>query len=95
MKIREIFSMVLIASLLLASALFAADYTGMSTEKLAEMRESMQYASEDERRDFNEEWQKRIRDMRPEEKEKYLGIPEEEQERRKENDRERVRERLY
>lgn len=93
MKIRKMFSLVLLASLLLASPLFAADYTGISTERLAEMRESMQYASEDERRDFNEEWQKRIREMRPEEKEKYLGIPEEEQELRKEKVRER--ERLY
>jgi hypothetical protein len=91
MELRKVFSMVFVSSFLFVSALFAADYTGISTEKLAEMRESMHYASEDERRDFNEEWQKRIRSMRPEEREKYLRIPQVEQERRKESDRERER----
>ena len=90
MKLRKIFSMVFVISFLLVSAIYSANYTGISTEKLAEMRESMQYASEDERRAFNEEWQKRIRNMRPEEREKYLGIPEKEQERRREKDRERL-----
>jgi hypothetical protein len=93
MKSVGIFGTVLIVLLLLVSSLFAADYIGISTGKLAEMRKAMHYASEDERRDFNEEWQKRIRNMRPEEREKYLGIPVEEQERRREKDRER--ERLY
>jgi hypothetical protein len=93
MKIVKMVGTVLIALTMFVPGLIAADYTGISTEKLAEMRQSMQYASEDERRAFNEEWQKRIRYMRPEEREKYLGIPEYEQERRREKNREK--ERLY
>lgn len=56
--------------------LFAADYTGMSTEKLAAMRGTMRNASPEEHAAFQHEWQNRIRQMTQEEQRKYLGPPE-------------------
>jgi hypothetical protein len=63
------------ALLFTASALFAADYSTMSTEELASMRGKMQSATVQERSAFQNEWQKRIQTMTPEDRQKYLGKP--------------------
>lgn len=63
------------AVLLTASLAFGADYSSMSTEELASMRGKMQTATVQERSAFQQEWQKRIQTMTPEERQKYLGKP--------------------
>ncbi|MBN2653995.1 MAG: DUF1104 domain-containing protein [Nitrospirae bacterium] len=63
------------ALLFTASALFAADYSTMSTEELASMRGKMQNATVQERSAFQNEWQKRVQTMSAEDRQKYLGRP--------------------
>jgi len=59
-----------------ALAFAAADYSAMTTEELAAKRGSMQQATAEERNAFQNEWQKRVQQMSPEEKQKNLGQPE-------------------
>jgi len=67
---------------LLASVLFlggtvwaTTDYSQYTTEELSKMRGTMRNASEEEREAFREEWQKRMQQMSPEERQKYVGPP--------------------
>lgn len=63
-------------SLLLTSPLArGADYSRMSTADLAAMRSTMQNATVEERRAFQQEWQRRVRLMTPDERRQYLGPP--------------------
>jgi hypothetical protein len=64
------------AVLLTAGSILAADYSQYSTEELSKMRGTMQNVSEQERETFRMEWQKRIQNMTQEEREKYMGRPE-------------------
>lgn len=57
------------------SSVYAVDYSTMSTEELAKMRGTMQNATVQERNAFQKEWQKRIQNMTQEERQKYLGRP--------------------
>ncbi len=65
---------------LFASALFlggisqAADYSRYSTEELSRMRGTMKNASQEEREAFRQEWQKRMKELSPEER-KAFGSP--------------------
>ncbi len=61
---------------LLSGNAFAEDYSQYTTEELAGMRGTLQDASEEERDDFRAEWQKRVQDMTPEERQEYTGRPE-------------------
>ncbi len=61
---------------LIASAAFAVDYSKMSTVELSEMRGTMQNVTVEGRNAFRQEWQNRIQAMTQEEKQKYLGKPE-------------------
>lgn len=57
---------------LLGSPAFAAtDYSAMSTEELAARRGTMFNAAPEEHQAFRNEWQKRMRTMSPEERQKY------------------------
>lgn len=58
------------------SPVSAADYSALSTEELANMRGTLQNATEEERKAFQNEWQKRTQNMTQEERQKYLGKPE-------------------
>lgn len=55
---------------------WAADYSTMSTEELAEMRGTNQDLPAEERAEFQKEWQKRVREMSRAEQQKYTGKPE-------------------
>lgn len=65
----------IVPAMLLSSAL-AADYSMMPTEELARMRGKMQDAPIEERQAFQNEWQRRVREMTAEEQRRYLGKPE-------------------
>jgi hypothetical protein len=54
---------------------FAVDYSQYTTEELANMRGTLQDASQEERDAFRAEWQKRLQDMTREERQKYVGKP--------------------
>jgi hypothetical protein len=60
---------------MLTDNVFAVDYSQYTTEELANMRGTMQDASEEERDTFRAEWQKRLQDMTREERQKYVGKP--------------------
>jgi len=61
----------LITIALLASGVFATDFSHMSTEEMMNMRGSVPVA---DRPTFQEEMQKRMQSMSPEERQKYKGM---------------------
>lgn len=68
---------VLAGSLLTTTMAWAVtDYSAMTTEELAAKRGSMQQSTIEERSAFQNEWQNRVRQMSPEEKQKFMGQPE-------------------
>ena len=73
---RRILIIILVLSFsMLTDNAFAADYSQCTTEELANMRGTMQDASEEERDTFRAEWQKRLQEMTREERHKYVGKP--------------------
>ena len=72
---RRILVILVLALAILSGNTFAADYSQYTTEKLSDMRGTLQDASEEERDAFRAEWQKRVQDMTPEERQKYVGRP--------------------
>ena len=70
-------STILAGSLLSATLAFAAtDYSAMTNEELAAKRGSMKETTVEERNAFQNEWQKRVQQMSPEERQKAVGQPE-------------------
>ena len=68
---------ILAGSLLTATLAFAAtDYSAMTNEELAAKRGSMKQSTIEERNAFQNEWQNRVQKMTKEEKQKFLGQPE-------------------
>ena len=66
-------STILAGSLLSATMAWAVtDYSAMSNEELATRRDSMPKASMEEQHAFHNEWQKRMQQMSPEEKQKAM-----------------------
>jgi len=59
--------------LMTAGAAWAVDYTSMSTEDLSRMRGTLNNASPTEWDAFHAEWQKRIGQMTPEQRQQYVG----------------------
>ena len=45
----------------------------MSTEELSKIRRTLQSATEQERQNFRQEWQNRVGEMTPEERQQYMG----------------------
>lgn len=66
-------SMAMVAAVMLATPVWATDYSGMSTDELSKIRGTLQNASEQERENFRKEWQNRVGDMTPEERQQYMG----------------------
>jgi len=66
----KILAIALLGSATLAFA--ATDYSAMSNEELAAKRGAMQGAAVQERQAFQNEWQKRLQQMSPEEHQKYM-----------------------
>ncbi|MBC8209321.1 DUF1104 domain-containing protein [Methanococcoides sp. SA1] len=61
---------------LLASPVWSApDYSAMSNDEMAAMRGNMRDVSAEERASFQSEWQSRIQQMSPEERQKAVGRP--------------------
>ena len=62
---------------LLASPVWAVtDYSGMSNEDLAAVRGTMSNATSEERTAFQSEWQSRVQQMTPEERQQAVSRPE-------------------
>lgn len=51
------------------------DFSSLSTEELAAKRGTMMNATEEDRKAFRNEWQKRMREFTPEERARYQGRP--------------------
>jgi len=68
--------MVLIGLSLLATPALATDYSSMSTEELSNLRGTMRNTSQEEHSAFQKEWQSRVRQMTMEERQLYMGKPE-------------------
>lgn len=67
----------MVCGLLIAVAmLWAADYSTYTTDELAALRGTLRNASEQEREAFRAERQERLQNMTPEERQEYLGPPE-------------------
>ena len=73
-KLSSMFGMIL-GLLLMAGAAWCVDYSDKTTEEMNAMRGTMRSAPLEERKAFVAEWQKRLREMSPEERQKYLGRP--------------------
>jgi len=67
-------TLVLVVGLLSFSVL-AADYTSMSTAELAALRGTMRDATSEEVSAFRTEWQSRLQHMTLEERQAYMGRP--------------------
>jgi len=68
---------ILASSLLSATLTWAAtDYSAMTNEEMSAKRGTLQQATEEEKNAFHNEWQKRVQQMSPEEKQKNMGQPE-------------------
>lgn len=66
----------LAGGLFLSSVALATDYSKYSTEELSKMRGTLRNATQEEREAFRAEWQKRMQEMSPEERARYIGPPE-------------------
>ena len=68
----------ILASALLTSTMAwaATDYSAMTTEELAAKRGSMKQSTMEERNAFQNEWRNRVQKMTQEEKQKFMGQPE-------------------
>ncbi len=58
---------------LVAGAAWAVDYSSMSTEDLSRMRGTLCNASQDDWNAFRAEWQKRLGQMTPQQRQQYIG----------------------
>ena len=61
----------IIGMTLCATTAWAADYSGFSNDDMANQRGSLRAATEQERNDYHEEWQKRMKEISPEERTQY------------------------
>ena len=68
--------MAIIGLSLLATPALAADYSSMSTGELSSLRGTMRNTTEEEHSEFQKVWQSRVRQMTTEERQLYMGKPE-------------------
>nr|WP_320009850.1 DUF1104 domain-containing protein [uncultured Desulfobulbus sp.] len=64
---------VLGALMMVATAAWAVDYSKMSNDELSSYRGQLYNATQDEWHAFHTEWWKRLSEMGPQEREKYMG----------------------
>ena len=74
-KLRWTMVMALIGLCLSITPVWAAEYSQMTTEELSRLRATLYNASQEERAAFEKEWEKRVRQMTREEREKFDGPP--------------------
>jgi hypothetical protein len=67
--------MALLGLSLMATPVLAADYSSMTTEELSSLRGTMRNATQEEHSAFQQEWQSRMQQMTPDERQKYMGRP--------------------
>jgi hypothetical protein len=73
-KISKI-SLALIGTLLLAAPVLGADFSTMTNEELSALRGTMRNAPPEEHAAFQQEWQERLQQMTPAERQQYAGKP--------------------
>jgi len=61
------------ALMLVATAAWAVDYSKMSNDELSSYRGQLYNATQDEWNAFHTEWWKRLSEMAPQERQKYMG----------------------
>ena len=66
----------LFGALLIASPVIGADYSSMTNEQLSALRGTFGTASPEEHAAFQQEWQSRLQEMTPAERQQYAGKPE-------------------
>jgi hypothetical protein len=62
-------------SLIVTPVWAATDYTSMPTEELSKLRGTMQNSTQEEHTAFQQEWQSRVQQMMPDERQQYKGKP--------------------
>jgi hypothetical protein len=67
--------MIVLGSILVAPLAMATDYSTMTTAELSEIRGTLYNATEEERMAFRQEWQSRLNEMTPAERQQYAGPP--------------------
>jgi len=67
--------MALLGLSLMATPVLAADYASMTTEELSSLRGTMQNATQEEHSAWQQEWQRRVQQMTPDERREYMGRP--------------------
>ena len=73
-KVNKI-GMALLGLSLIVTPVWAADYSSMTTEELSSLRGTMRETSQEEHTDFQQEWQSRLQNMTPDERQQYKGKP--------------------
>ena len=68
-------SLALLGALMLVTPVLAADYSSMTTEELAALRGTQRNATVQEQEAFKQEWQGRVQQMSPEERQQFAGKP--------------------
>lgn len=72
-KLRWTMVMALTGLCLSITPVWAAEYSKMTTEELSHLRATLYNASQEVRAAFEKEWEKRVRQMTREEREKFVG----------------------
>lgn len=68
-------SLALLGAVMLVTPVMAADYSSMTTEELAALRGTRSHATVEEQAAFQQEWQERVQQMTPEERQQFTGKP--------------------
>ncbi len=75
MRGKKLLMGLLAGGLIFGGSALATDFSQYSTEELSKMRGTMREATQEEREAFRQEWQKRLKEMSPEERRQYVGPP--------------------
>ncbi len=70
-SIRSTLMIITLAIITATSVLAATNYSNMSNEELSNLRGTMHAASREERNAFRSEWRQRMKNMTPEEMQRY------------------------
>ena len=68
-------SLALLGALMLVTPVLATDYSSMTTEEMAALRGTRSHATVEEQAAFQQEWQDRVQQMTPEERQQFAGKP--------------------
>ncbi len=71
----RLLGVLVLSSALAAQLAMATDYSAMTTTELNEIRGTLYNATEEEQAAFRQEWQSRLSEMTPTERQQYAGPP--------------------